>query len=414
MLVVAVVAMASVLGLAILSSNALQVEASRGQEQVLQADALADSAMNVGLYYLQNIDDLSKCPLGVSSQTLLNPIPYNETGTGLGSKVAGRYDLQVKRIGMTRYLVTATGRATSAQGEVTRKIVGTVEVNYYGQAAAITGTSETTTLPFTTKITGDLYAAGPLINNGIVTGTIYGNNVSGSGSGLVKSTGTLLVAVVSPLPLIGGLLGDIVGGLLGLGGGGGSSTPPPGTVNHYTSYVYKNPQTGAGTTVNSVPAISAGTLFAPNVGYVPSTANPAGVFVRDGDLDISGDFVLRGTLVVTGRLRILDDSRLTVTSSHGFPALVVDGDLVLRPKARFEAEGLVFTGGKAGKVSLGGFNSRLTVTGALITPGGLEAFDPAVRTTITYHRQKASVPNLTNTATKPASVTVVSWQNNAP
>src|SRR5205814_1670420 len=119
MMVTAVVAVAAVLGLAILTSNTLQVQASSSQDRVVQADALAESAVNVGLYYLQNLNDPIKCPMPALT---VNGSAYTETNKSVGGSVAGAYDLSVTRIAVNQYRIVGTGKATTDSGTVQRTL----------------------------------------------------------------------------------------------------------------------------------------------------------------------------------------------------------------------------------------------------------------------------------------------------
>src|SRR5258705_1476248 len=97
LMVMAVVAIATVMGMAILASNTLQAEASANQDHAWQADAMAESGVNLGLYYLQNLGDSdpTKCPAGVSSLGVPPPsnTPYTKNNVSLGATTDGRFDL---------------------------------------------------------------------------------------------------------------------------------------------------------------------------------------------------------------------------------------------------------------------------------------------------------------------------------
>ena len=57
----------------------------------------------------------------------------------------------------------------------------------------------------------------------------------------------------------------------------------------------------------------------------PSTSpgNPANVYFRNGDLRITGDLTIYGTLVVTHDITINDDSSLTVIRKPGYDLLAI-------------------------------------------------------------------------------------------
>ena len=250
MMVTAVVAVASVMGMAILSSNALQAEASSSQDQVAQADALAESGVNLVMYYLQNLNDNTKCPATLASMNVNGPA-YTQTGVSLGSSVQGTIDLQVSRTATNRYAITSTGKSTATAAGVSRKLTVTTDVNYfaYGISAPNISSGGSFTIPATMTILGDLYAAGAIVNNGTISGTVYATSTSGSGNcGLIQ---TLLNVVTATL------------------------VPTVSSVNHYVTYTYNGG------------VYTAGVLLLPqsNVTLGPSPLNPAGVYVAATTLD---------------------------------------------------------------------------------------------------------------------------------
>lgn len=81
--------------------------------------------------------------------------------------------------------------------------------------------------------------------------------------------------------------------------------------------------------------------------------NPAGVFVRNGDLDLNDDVTLRGTVIVTGQLRVLGTNvrvesapiKPVLGSSQPvhLPALLVGDDIQIRDDANCTIQGVVAT-----------------------------------------------------------------------
>jgi hypothetical protein len=306
MMVTAVVAVASVMGIAILSSNTLQAEASSNQDAVVQADALAESGVNLVMYYLQNLTDNTKCPAGLSGLAV-NGISYTQTAVSLGASVKGTFDLQVAHPSTNRYTITSTGK--SSVSNVTRKLVVTADVNYfaYGIAAPNIPSGGSWTIPAGTSIIGDVYASGSIVNNGSISGAIYSVAASGSGSsGLIQ---TLLNVVTATL------------------------VPTVANVNHYATYTYNGG------------LYTAGVLLLPqsNVTLGPTALNPAGVYVAATTLDITGNVKVNGTLVCsTGATLRVQGTGNTITPISGFPALVVDGNITFKANnSTLDVSGLV-------------------------------------------------------------------------
>jgi cytoskeletal protein CcmA (bactofilin family) len=389
MLVMAVVAVASVLGMAILTSNTLQSEASRGQDQALQADALAESGINVGLYYLQNINDVTKCPLGISTISLALATAYTESNVSLGSQVAGTYTLKVERKGLARFLLTSTGNATGSQGTVSRTIAATVDLNYFGFAVNFNNSGASTTINSSTMtVNGDVYSAGPVVNSGTVTGTIYSNSVSGGGSQLAIKALTAIPAL-TPLPVVT-LLPTVLG------------------VNHYATYTWKD-----GSTKTSSATLLSTTLA--GITKNSSAINPAGVFTYASDLYLNGGVVVNGTIVVRGKLYVTGSN--TINPKANFPAIIVDSDISFADGATLTSNGLTFVGGQVTRTAGATAGATFNVTGTLLSSGGPGAIDATVTTTATYDRAGADVPSLgllngVLSVLKPSSVTIVSWKNN--
>jgi Tfp pilus assembly protein PilX len=377
MMVTAVIAVASVMGIAILSSSALQAEASSNQDQAARADNLAGSGIAVGLYYLQNLNDAGKCPM----PALTNPGGvYSKLGQGVGAAVPGTFDLTVTRLTSNRYTVASTGYATSALGTVQRSRSATVEVNYFPYALAATNASTllTSTLPTVTgiggtTIIGDVYSNGPLTNNATVSGTVYASN--GLVSGVIKTISGVVVTLV----------------------------PTTANVNHYASYYYNNVKYNA-------PTIT----LASDIPAQPLASNPGGVYVCSGNLDVAGNVKINGTIVLTGSnaLRVTGTGN-SITPVAGYPAVVADGDISFRASnSTLDLLGLTYMGGKVSRSSSWS-GCKLNVTGALLYGGtSTISLDSSVAVQIKYDRARASVPELVTSGTpQPTSVTLTAWKN---
>jgi hypothetical protein len=375
MMVTAVVAVASVLGLAILSSSTLQAEAAGNQDLGVQADGLAESAVAVGLYYLQNLNDSSKCLM----PTLANPGgTFTTKNQPLGTGIPGRYDLTVKRLSDTRYAVTGTGNATASWGTISRTLTANVDVNYFPQVLCATNASTllTSNLPAVTAsggatIIGDVYSNGPINCNASVTGNVYAGGLL---SGIVKSINGILCTLV----------------------------PTTASVNHYGTYYYNGVKYTAQTItlVTDIPAT-------PNV-----TTNPAGVYVCSGTLDLTGNNKITGTIVTSGALRISGTGN-SITPSPGFPAAVVGTDITFKMTgSTVDIQGLTYMGGKVTRS--GAYTGcKLNVTGALLYGGSSSiALDANIAVNLKYDRAKASIPSLLTSGTpQPTSISIVSWKN---
>lgn len=373
MVVTVFVGVASVMGMAVLSSQTLQTQASASADLAAQAEAMAESGINLGLYYLQNLNDSSKCPSGVGSAT------YRENTVGIGGGVDGSFDLTINynsRTFPTRYTITSIGKAKGREA-ILRTLLTTVDVNYFGYGLMLWNTSSTTTIPASVKVEGDVFALAGVQNNGTISGTLYSNSISGSGSATATRAST-----------------------------GATYTPVPATVSHYFPLYtyYKDARSYAPTTL--LPVSMANTTLGVNL-----IANPAGIYYHAGDLELAGNVRITGTLVVTGKLYVSGTGN-SITATANYPALIVDSDISFKSTgAQLSVSGLVCTGAKVGKAS-SVTNGTLNITGGLLMAGGSSCLDPAVQINIKYDRWKASVPSLTGLARPaPTSVSILSWKN---
>jgi hypothetical protein len=381
-MVMTVVAVATVMGMAILASNTLQAEASSNQDQAWQADAMAESGINLGLYYLQNLgdSDASKCPAAISALGVPPPsnTPYTATNLNVGASTSGRFDLTIDRVSRYRYTLAATGRS-AVSGGVTRNMGATVDVNYYGYAMIATNpTTGSLTVPAATTVVGDIYSSIPVVNNGTITGTVYASSVSGSGSG--------------------GLLGSVLNLVAGL------LSPSTANVNHYTVYTY-NGSAGTGE------LIVLGTLD--NVTKGPSALNPAGVFYTLGNLTLGSNVRITGTVVTQGGQLRVNGPGNSITAMDGMPAVVSDQDIrYTNNSATLDVNGMVYTGGRI--LRSGAFTGdTLTVDGGVMFGGSSVTIDANITVKVRYNRARMSVKGFdTRGDPPPSSVSVVTFSNN--
>jgi Tfp pilus assembly protein PilE len=384
MMVIAVVAVAAILAMAVLSSNTLQAKASSGRAAVVQADSLAESGLNRALYYAHNIDDGAKCPI----RSLAVGATYRESDVSLGPAVSGTFDLSIERRTQNRYYVEATGKVGPAATPLRRTVTAFVDVNYNLWAMAF---GADVTLPVNTTVIGDIYCDGNLINNGTVEGTVYAKTVTGIGSqtekGLLNDVVDAVTGIVKSLLSILNLL-----------------SPDP--INHYTTYAH-NGKTYSAKSL-SVSSLSNTTL------NPDQETNPAGIFYKTGTLDLNGNVTINGTLIVMGNLRVQGPNNV-VNAPEGYPALIVDDDLMFKqPASSLEVWGFMHFGGRLVKASGSVVNSNFRVNGALYNPGhGATTFDPVFgKIYVKFDRARSSVKgwNLDYPNPQPSSVTILSWK----
>src|SRR5688500_18904351 len=117
LLVIAAIAVASVMGLAILSSTTLQGQVVGNTQKSMSADCLAESGINLAMYYLLN----------PASAPSLNADGYwpGATDYSLGSDFSGTVTIAITRPATNTYDITAVGM----NGGVSRTLRSRVKVN---------------------------------------------------------------------------------------------------------------------------------------------------------------------------------------------------------------------------------------------------------------------------------------------
>jgi hypothetical protein len=407
LLVTAFVAVASVIGLALLSSAALQSAATRNQDLLAQSDALAESGINLGLYWVQNLGDTTKCPAAVAALKVGDSPAQLDNQTVKG--MAGAFDVSVARVSHTRYQVGARGRAAAATpgaaigGTVQRALAAQVDANYFGYAISATNlTSSGFTIPASATIDGDVVCSVPvtIANGAKVNGTVYDAEVSTSGGGGGGLLGGLLGGVVK---VVVNTLNAVVATLV----------PSPATVNRYGPNRYAYVVDGK-ELKGEAEEITSGSLSATSTWPHDPVKNPASVYFHSGGLTLSGNVKINGTLVLkgSGDLRVIGQGNVISQSVPNLPALVVEGNIAYAgANATLDVLGLAYTGGRVTRTA-SYVGCILNVTGALLFGGTTGSLDPAVTTRIAYDRVRASVPSLVTTAEPaPTSITLVYWKN---
>jgi putative component of membrane protein insertase Oxa1/YidC/SpoIIIJ protein YidD len=153
-----------------------------------------------------------------------------------------------------------------------------------------------TIIPSPTFITGDIYCGGILTNNS--------NNIDGDAFAIGTITGTIT------------------------GRKNESVTSSP--------VVWPNLSIGTSYYIGST--LYSAELNLPALSSYPSENNPAGVRYCIGDVNMLGGVTINGTLVVAGNLTI--EGTNIITAVKNFPALVVDGQVVMKDGGSLQINGL--------------------------------------------------------------------------
>jgi Tfp pilus assembly protein PilX len=366
-LVLAAIALASVLGFAMLSSSSLQAQLSQNTTQSAAADYLAESGVQAALYYLQYP---SRRPPGWDATPGYYIHAQNQS---LGSAIGGTFDLTVQPTSKRdEYLIRSTGRATTsapARSLTVRAKVKRAKITSAGHFAG------NITLPTRTSVSGTIESKGTITNN--------------TGSTLTLVADTALSPSAFEAPALGAV------NFFGADTTDGKYICPDGTVGYAQEI-----------------------LAVPLVIPAPAANNPGQVYYYENpllpDVNQTLPLTINGTLVVKGGSLSVRASNFIINPLAGYPALVVEKDLnMYRTNATLAANGVVWIGRNITWTQLLGANtgSKLTVKGSVLMPSGSAIAAPGTGGLNDFQFESANVdvPDISRTLQPGASVTILAW-----
>jgi hypothetical protein len=371
--VVVVVGIAAVLGLAMLSSSALQVQQSTNEQLAAHAETLAESGVNLAMYYLQYP---GRAPV------LKSGYWPGGTGMALGSG-HGTADVTVARDASDPqiYYVTSSGRAMSGASStehIARTIKAKLRVRPGLQVRHSLLSGVDLTLGLTTRVsTGNVMIDGSLTNYGIILNTAWARSFPVLGS-------ILRALLLSPVATV--------------------EVPTPANIEKYETYVYADGR-----------AYPREILVASSVSGVtlgPSAGNPLGVFWAQGDFTIGDNVTINGTLIVEKDL-IVNGGNVRITAPSGQPALIVVGNVRTRPNRSITVNGVTWVGERIRGDSGISLLTTLTFNGSLMfggsASGGKGEIEASAGTAvdIRYDPTRVNVPDMDKQLAR--SVTVLRW-----
>ncbi len=366
MIVVIVVAVAAILAFALVGSQSTLVQASDNGVKAMQADALAESGVQLATYYLKN----------PGAAPLLNGAGYypGQTGVSLGSDTQGTVDITVSQVSSGTYDISCT--ANSGTGStLTRKVAARANVAYGYLPAESTQINGNLTIYSNTTVNGSVRSNGTVTVQvgGKVNGTIYAPSIAGS---MVNVQATQTVPA--------------------------GTNPVSTTVKNYMTYTYNG---------NSY---SAQALSTNATSLGPTDTNPLAVYYIPTDQTVSKNLVLNGTLITNGKLTIATPS-VTISAQSGMPALVANTDVQFSGSSRtLNVNGLGWIKGQVTKLGAIGASNAFKVNGALqFASTGAISSTYSGTVTVTYDPTSAIVPDFVagaNNATY--SVKLTSFSSN--
>lgn len=280
LLVVLFVVMAiTVLAAGFLNKSDVELACGQNMQIRTQMDSIARSALEHARGLILNPQDVSGLYwTGALRQQLV-------TGS------SDFYDVDVVKTGGCDYTVSCQAYREQAGERIGKSsLTGKIRLNpciAYWQGAAEDISSKVT-------VNGDVYYNGMLLNYGTINGDVY---CSSSITNLFSGTITGKQNNFASAPISSLLVG----------------------YSDFTTYYY------IGSTKYFVGIIALAELNGVTLG--PTAANPAGIYYREGSLDLKGVVQINGTLVVRDDLRVNSGAKVIITAAKNFPALLVGNNL---------------------------------------------------------------------------------------
>ncbi|CAN5401287.1 hypothetical protein BH10PLA1_BH10PLA1_02630 [soil metagenome] len=356
-IVLVLVALATVMAAALLSSQSIMAQASDNGSRAAQADALADSGIALASYYLQN----------PTAAPVLNASGFypGQAGVSLGSAIDGTVDIVVSQVNNSTYSIATTSHyGTTTATPLTRSLAATAAVQYSYVPTDASSVNGSFNVSANTIINGNLTATGTvtLALGSKVNGTITAPSVVGSLLNLIGS-------IVTTSTCCG-------------------TKPAATTAKDYTTYTYN------GKTYSAQPVQLGASVSV----LGPTSNNPLGVYYGTSDVSITHPLTINGTLLVpNGKLLVSSTSTtadsLTINAAVGMPGLIVKNDIRFNGTkgTTLTVNGLSWIGGvitNNGTTS----NNKIAMNGAAQFAGSSAVSSSYVGTVaITYDKTKATV-----------------------
>ena len=383
LLVISAVAVASILGLAILSSAAMRAATNATACRAAEAQYLAESGANLAMYYMQNPAD---------APSLSNGVYSGGTGLDFECLIPGVVDLAIARSDSDTsiYNIASTAHVGNrANDRLTRKLNVSVRINSTYKVTSALASIGDFTMPSTMTISGDVRCDGTFAqmpSNGstsMLNGTIHasGSNVSGwLPNPSFPSAACPTVQQLTLLTTIGGAI-------------------------PYYSYLDDAGVQHAGTP-QLISGVITGTL-------TPAASNPKAIYYATDNLSL-GQCAIDGSIVLTGantKLTVTDAAHITARS--GMPALIVPDSVLFRSDTASKSlnvDGVCWIGNGISTTGNAPSTSSMVVNGALLFGGTTPVIGEFVGAiSVTFDASKASAPLLSDVDRTPHSISIVQW-----
>ena len=357
-------AVASVLILSLLNTEAVHAQISSTSTVRVQAQYLAESGLNLAVYYLKNP---SSSPIALIYGTSGNVHYPGETGIAING-MAGTVDVAVTNPANGMFAITSTGTFDGTAVTATSSIaIG--KMKQFTYAGYFIGP---VTLNSKTSVTGGVITNGPLQQS-------YVGQVSGASTTSSSGTSADLQDPNSGYPI---------------------------SMLHYLpTYFYK----GKTCTAKAITANFAGGTLSDD----DTTSNPANVwYIGQSGIKFTGTTTLAGSLVTASGMSVTITGTVTITPVANMPALVVGSDLTFNATtAAVTANGPTYLGGQV-KGTGTTTNANFNVNGVLIGAQSGYPVNSTYKGTVTLHylAQQAKTVAFADEMETIQSVTDESWE----
>jgi hypothetical protein len=380
-LVLAVIGLASILGMAMLASASIQAQVKNNNLQAARAQYLAESGVSLAMYYLHN---------PAAAPVLAEGVYPGQANVGLNAEADDAVDIAVQNVAAKTYDILATGHAgPSTTSNVARELKARVYVDssyVLDRAASFAGSF---TIPAAMSIAGNIRCDGALTNAG---GTVSGGAVQAAASNISGWT-TLPAFPTRAAPAMSQL--NIVSTL--------AASP--------ARYGYTD---ASGRQHIGYAQEITGAL--PIVALPPANANnPLNVwFSRDNDIWL-GDCDITGTIVTLGKNRLVVAGAAHAKPAGPLPAIIAGGGVRFcaeLPANALAVEGLLYCGGNIDTTNgADAYHCTIDVRGALMMGSSSASISDTYHGAIAvaYDGAHLKLPDLTDIDQTPISVKVLRW-----
>lgn len=356
-LVLIVVASASLMGWAVLASTSIGSQIASSAQTNLQRKYLAESGVELAIYYLQHP---AASPVPLKNGGWGNLHYPGETGIRL-SPMPGTIDVTVTSIANRTFRIVSTGTLDGMSRTITAEVF-LKKRKTFQHAANFSGAVK---LANNVTITGGLLAFGSVIKN---DASIVGDIITGS------TAKTLIGENVSDFPV--------------------SMTMP---------YYYVDGKQYTAKKISSTNVI----VSLLDTDFIN---NPYNVWYTDRNVTFSLITAINGTIITTNKANLTVAGVMTVTPRANLPAVLVEGDLVISGSLRnLTFNGPTYVGKNIKGVGIT-TGSRLLVNGTFITPTQnslLESFNGKVN--LNYDASKATISGVMDAIEEVSEIEIRSW-----